>query len=181
MLSRTFIPGGVRALLDEAFYRGQKPNVLTPTVPVFAAQNSSGQIVPVGSITTITNWTTNIDNTGSFNAATGIYTVPTTGNYRVSASLLFNTGAITSNLAIFCIIATDITLPSSLFNGQFTALFTATPPSNTSSECNSKTVTLTAGTQLRVNTLLSGGGLPTVTLSPAFLSNSFSLEQIPNS
>ena len=66
---------------------------LGPT-PHLRAFNGSQQSVVQGfaSITVITNWTTQLDTTGSFVASTGIYTAPIGGTYMITGGLLF-TGA----------------------------------------------------------------------------------------
>jgi hypothetical protein len=56
--------------------------------------NTSGQALPTGSLVTVTSWTKTFDRLStSFNAATGIYTAPATGFYRISGQLNFAAGA----------------------------------------------------------------------------------------
>jgi hypothetical protein len=45
------------------------------------------QSIPSGTITTITTWTKSLDQTSSFNASTGVFTVPVAGTYMVTIQL----------------------------------------------------------------------------------------------
>lgn len=57
-------------------------------------QNSSGQIVPNSTNTTVTNWTKVSDRINTnFNALTGTFTAPATGDYLVTATLEFVSAA----------------------------------------------------------------------------------------
>jgi hypothetical protein len=64
-------------------------------------QNASGQSIPNAATTTVTNWTKLFDRVNAnFNAATGVFTAPVTGYYRVSATCQFvaTTGAVSNQL-----------------------------------------------------------------------------------
>lgn len=54
------------------------------------AVNNSGQTIPGGVVTVTTNWASVFDATGSFNAATGVFTSPLTAYYLVTAQLGFS-------------------------------------------------------------------------------------------
>lgn len=62
-------------------------NLLGPPIYLWA-NNTNGQAIPNGTLTTITNWTTNTDTANAFNAATGVYTIPVSGLYCISGALL---------------------------------------------------------------------------------------------
>lgn len=61
------------------------------------AGNSSGQTLANATPTTITGYTTVIDTASSFNASTGVYTVPVRGYYLVEAGLIFAAGNYVAN------------------------------------------------------------------------------------
>lgn len=64
-------------------------------------QNASGQSIPNASTTTVTNWTKLFDRVNAnFNAATGVFTAPATGYYRVSATCQFvaTAGAVSNQM-----------------------------------------------------------------------------------
>jgi hypothetical protein len=51
------------------------------------ATMSTVQSIPNGTATTVTQWTTVYDSSSSFNAVTGIFTIPATGVYRITANM----------------------------------------------------------------------------------------------
>jgi hypothetical protein len=65
-----------------------------------AAGNSSGQSIPNGVLTTLTNFTKQFDTHNAFNSVTGVFTVPASGLYEALNSVAFssphtaNTGAV---------------------------------------------------------------------------------------
>lgn len=65
------------------------PSYSATAMPRMLAVNGSQQSIPGGAVaTTITGWTKTFDVTSSFNAATGVFTVPITGYYQVSLAVL---------------------------------------------------------------------------------------------
>lgn len=59
-----------------------------------SAVNGSGQSIPNGVSTTVTNWTSVVDTHGAFNLTTGVFTAPAAGLYKVAASIIYNTGGV---------------------------------------------------------------------------------------
>jgi hypothetical protein len=51
------------------------------------ARNGAGQTIPISVLTTITGWTSLLDNCGCFNAATGIFTAPFAGVFEFNVGL----------------------------------------------------------------------------------------------
>lgn len=58
----------------------------------FDYYNLSGQSIPTGSFTTITNWTKVHDTQNIFNSTTGIATIPTSGTYLLTGLITYNAG-----------------------------------------------------------------------------------------
>lgn len=76
--------------------KSQAPTTIsmTETVAVIAS-NSSGQSIPSGPVTTITNWTKTQDTHNAFNATAGTFTAPYPGFYEFSGILTFSNYAAT--------------------------------------------------------------------------------------
>jgi hypothetical protein len=54
------------------------------------AKNTSGQVIPTDTVTTITNWTVTSDTHGIFNPTTGVLTVNRSGFLDISAMVFYN-------------------------------------------------------------------------------------------
>jgi hypothetical protein len=78
--------------------------------------NVSGQSIPNATATTVTNWTKTFDRVNTnFNAVTGVFTAPATGEYFVSGQLLYaaNTGAISSSVQTL-VVANGVTVATGI-------------------------------------------------------------------
>jgi microcystin-dependent protein len=56
--------------------------------------NASSQSIPNNVVTQITNWTKETDSHNAFNAVSGLYTVPISGRYAISAYLVYQGGPV---------------------------------------------------------------------------------------
>lgn len=65
---------------------------------VVNALNASGQSIPTGVSTLVTNWSNTVNkNPGPWNPTTGIFTTATTGVYRLCATLLLAPASVTAS------------------------------------------------------------------------------------
>lgn len=68
-------------------FRLSGPSIIAATESVNCRYtNSSAQSISTATVTTITNWTKQSDTHNAFNATTGLYTVPVSGTYFITAS-----------------------------------------------------------------------------------------------
>jgi len=108
-------------------YNTQWTDTRTPIY--IQAGNSSGQSMPAGS-TTITNWTTNVNTVpGGWNAATGIFTCPRAGWYRVSVAIIYsaNTSGINTEFNVGIAINGSVNATGVVFRETANNTYTAVP------------------------------------------------------
>ena len=143
-----------------------------------SATNSSNQALTDDAANVITNWTAESDD-GALNPVTGVYTVPATNAYNVSAQCGFDNGGTTVPGSTGC--SVDIQRSSdhgatwaSIAHGQF--VYTANSNSPAFPNVTRFAVPLNKGDLLRVTaTPSSGGAVTTWALFPVDVINLFSV------
>jgi hypothetical protein len=153
----------------------QTLSALQDTSAMVYAVNTSGQSIPNGSVdTVITNWTETTDTTGSFDATTGIFTAPRTGNYSITANTGTSAGnawTVTDGWRTF-ISVNGTNIARNTCNAQATATYVL----NSAVAVNYR---LTAGdtVTMGVSNGRTGGAVTLNTTSPV---NTFSIVEIPS-
>lgn len=137
---------------------------------VFATK-ATAQTLASASQTTVTTWVTTYDVNSNFNASTGTFTAPATGDYWISSTVVTVQGALAASSQFDCVL---------LVNGAQTAIGpTYYPAAGTSNA--SCTVTafqhLTAAQTVNI-AIFNGTGVSLTTINPA-ASTSISISQTP--
>jgi len=158
--------------------RRSGPSVVAVSESVnMVARNASGQSIPSASSTTITGWTKEIDSHSTFDASTGIYTIPVSGKYRVSGEATYSSAVVNSATQYSIQLQRDSGSGYSdyvILGGTF-ALATAT---NLMSINGSVSISCNAGDKLRLQTYQSSGGSRTLLAQNTW--NYFTLERVGN-
>jgi len=144
------------------------------TAAMVFAQNTSAQSIPnTGTDTTITGWTEVQDTTGSFNASTGVFTAPRTGNYAISASFASSSSTWAAGDFWRTGYSVNGTTQTRTANTAWAGVTTVIAASHTS------TFRLTAGDTLSpfVSSTRTGGA---TTLNAAGFTNVFSIVEVPS-
>jgi hypothetical protein len=149
------------------------PSVIAATESVRAIyQTAAGQSIPNNTATTVVFGTRIRDTHNSMNAATGVYTCPASGGYRVSASLYWGT-AITA-------IATDVQIQ--IFKNGVLYLGNNNPKSGTGAvpitASGSFPVDCNAGDTIEVRALQNTGSAQTLLTNAVY--NWVSIERVGN-
>ena len=135
-----------------------------------SAGNAAGQTFAGSAI--VTGWTTVTDPTNSFNSATGIFTAPRSGNYMVTANMLWgnNTWA-TGNAQFLTINKNGVTVAQDIWSA-WTAITSQFPSTK------AMLVQLSAGDtiDIRMSSTKAGGGI----LNPVVTSNQLSIVEFTN-
>lgn len=139
------------------------------------AYNTSGFSVPNNSVTTITGWTTSYDTHGAFNASTGIYTVPVSGKYRVSGTLLFASSALVVGQPFSLIAGQSGSVSSNWVCGQSWAMGNVT---TAAAAGGSDTIQCLAGDTIAIRAYQSQGAARS--LSTSATENHFEITRVGN-
>ena len=136
-------------------------------------QDSNAQSIPNGTATTVTTWTKVTDRVNAnFNASTGVFTAPATGQYWVAANLTY---AVTTGgsgiVQAIRIVGNSVTLAEQ----QLSITTTTTAPQTVSV---STLVSLTAGQTIVIQAFQNSGSAVVLAIGSAY-NNSVSITRIP--
>lgn len=137
------------------------------------AINNSGQSLGSGTVTTITGWTGVFDVTSSFVAATGVFTVPDTGFYDVSAALSFTPATSTAASTFRALISVNGTAVAA---GDMVGEVATSEGHATQVNC---LLSCTAGDLITIQGLQTSGAAATLVVSAAQIYSYVSIKRIP--
>lgn len=139
------------------------------------AGNASGQSIPTGTATLVTNWTNTVNkNPGPWNSTTGVFTTATTGIYRLQVALLLAPASVTAGNSFTA--AWLLNGSGILTQGQFIAASTnAVRPTIFLDVVASLTAGQTVGVYVNQS---SGSAVPLDTGGGFGVTNNLSIEQL---
>lgn len=151
--------------------RRQAPQTISASDKVYLFyRNSSGQSIPSGTQTTVTNWTKTSDSHNAFNATTGIFTAPNAGTFEISAMITMDDATASSDRNVFI---RDIT--NSLDVVHSIRPYTTLASGQISQNVNA-IIDLVAGQQIAIQVSQSSGAAQNITATAA--RNNLSIKQV---